>query len=535
MQVKVNIRKSAIAANLMIALAPSCAYAISTGTDLNLSAHTAAGGMAGAAYTRPQEASAAIAGNPATLTQFPGVNFNFGAALISITDVNIDTDTSIPGISGIVPVAGDSFHAEHHSDADNYIIPTVGVALQVSPELFLGFGLEADAGIGADYRDEPLQLLAGALDDANNAAGGDLIPLLDGPISAPLNVELISFNANLAAAYKVTERASLGGSVTVGFGLAQLGTTGPTAGFDAFSDLVVDGLIGQPTNDGVLQNGGILSNWGGTTSSVHDIGYGFTLGGTYLVSDSVMASLTLKSPLKYKFNNILYADPATTGGALIGANATGWQDLTVEQPLEVILGVAFDDLLVSNLLVELDVVWKNWAETATYQDVWDDQFLVNIGAQYSTGNWDYRIGYSWAEPNLIEEPSSTLGTLHGLGNLPLGEGAAALDTATGNNIVEPVAQDFTKIALMSLLPTIWEHTITAGMGYKVSDAVRVDAFAAYAFGEKDIRSLNDVATATDAGMSNLLEQPYSGSSSTISVDMDSEIMVGVGINLSLPW
>src|SRR5690606_19896595 len=57
------------------------AFGLNTGTDLNLSLKPIAGGMAGAAYTRPQEVSSALFGNPATLTQFKGFNFGLGAAL----------------------------------------------------------------------------------------------------------------------------------------------------------------------------------------------------------------------------------------------------------------------------------------------------------------------------------------------------------------------------------------------------------------------------------------------------------------------
>ena len=307
-----------VTAGMAMLVASTGAQAISSGTDLNLSAHSAAGGMAGAAYTRPQEVSAAVAGNPATLTQFSGVNFNFGAALINIEDIQVDTDTTVPGSSAITGLS-DSYHVEHHSDANNYIVPTLGISLQVSPNLFLGLGLEADAGLGADYRDDALQLYAGAVESISNAAGG-AIPLLDGPVAAPLLVEVISFNANLAAAYKVSEQFSVGGTLTIGFGLAQLGTAGPTTGFDGVSDLVVEQLLtgaaGPTVNDGNLDSGDIvagalglpagiygntLANWGGSTSSVHDIGFGWTLGSTYVVADGITTSLTVKSPLEYKF------------------------------------------------------------------------------------------------------------------------------------------------------------------------------------------------------------------------------------------
>lgn len=246
--------------------------------------------------------------------------------------------------------------------------------------------------------------------------------------------------------------------------------------------------------------------------------------------------MTVKSPLEYKFKNIIHADPATTGGALVpGNSANGWQHLDIEQPLEVIAGVALEDVLVPNLLVELDVIWKNWGDADAYEDAYEDQFLIALGAQYTVGNWQLRAGYSWAEEILKDKPNSTLGQLTGLGDLPLGEGAAALDVLTNAGVVEPLATDFVEIVQMSLLPVIWEHTFTAGVGYNFTDAVRVDAFAAYALAEKESRNLEVAAAAADLGLTTLgLNGPNGGSTSKITADIDTEIMVGIGINIALP-
>jgi long-chain fatty acid transport protein len=528
-----------VAAGMAMLVASTGAQAASVGTDLNLSAHTIAGGMAGAAYTRPQEASAAVFGNPATLTQFPGVNFNFGATLISLTDIQVETDTTLH------VGAGDfAFHEDHDSGADNYIVPTLGISLQVSPNLTLGLGLEADAGLGADYRDDPLQLFAGAVNGANTAFGPLVgLEMLNGPVAAPLLVEVISFNANIAAGYKVNNALSVGGALTIGFGLAQLGTSGPTTGFDAISDLVIDGALGLGTvGDATISNGGVLSDWGGTTSSVHDISLGWTLGATYIVADGITTSLAVKSPVEYKFKNIIYGNPATTGGGLVeGNSANGWQHLDVAQPLEVIAGVALEDVIAPNLLVELDVVWKNWSEADAYEYAYEDQFLVNLGAQYVMGDWSFRAGYSWAEEILKDTPESTLGQLTGLGNLPLGEGAAALDVATGLGIVEPLAVDFIEIVQMSLLPVIFEHSFTAGAGYNFTDAVSVNGFVSYSLGEEAERDLEVAALALDIGLG-MIDAANgdtgafvsTGTESSITQNMGSEIFVGIGINVALP-
>jgi long-chain fatty acid transport protein len=454
MQIHSVLKKSVIATGVAIALASSGAQAISAGTDLNLSAKAKAGGMAGAAYTMPQEASAAVFGNPATLTQFKGFNMNFGASLIGLKSVDVDTESALTGNSGI-----------SHSDADNYIVPDFGMTLEVAPGLVIGTGLEVDAGLGVDMRDDPINLIG-----------------VPGAITLPLNVELISFNANIGLGYQATEKLSLGAAVTIGFGLAQLGTAGDTSGLPLIPGVTLPGL--NPAN----------ADFGGTTSSVHDIGFGGSLGATYALQEGIMLSAAYKSQLQYNFRNIIEFDGA-------------YQSLKVAQPAEIVVGVALDNILAQGLLVEADVIWKNWSDANTYEDAYDDQFLIVVGAQYQMGNWAFRAGYSWAENLMRDDPNDTLGGLAGLGTIPL-KGA-------------PLGQDVVKIAQMSLLPVIWEHTVTAGIGYQFTEAVSVDAYVAYAFGEEDSQHL-DVVSTLGAG------------STDINVEVDPEFMIGAGINVAMP-
>jgi len=454
-------KKAPLAAGVVIALASGGAQAISAGTDLNLSGKAKAGAMGGAAYTMPQEASAAVFGNPATLTQFKGFNMNFGASYLGITSVDVTTSNALGTDSGTA-----------HSDADDYIIPDFGMTLELAPGLVLGTGLEVDAGLGADYRDDPVGLTGlpgGAL--GLNAGASDVITL-------PLMVELISFNANIGLGYQATERLSLGASVTIGFGLAQLGTTGPTTG--------ISGALGA---GGAIPLG--LEDFGGTSSSVHDIGFGFSLGSTYALTNDVMLSAAYKSPVEYNFSNIVHTSvPGATSGG------DGFQDLRVQQPAEVIVGIALDNVLAQGLLIEADVIWKDWSHASTYEDVYDDQFLLVFGGQYQIGAWSLRAGYSWAED-----------VLNGLGTLPLGG---------------PLGTDVVKVAQMSLLPVIWEHTVTAGVGYQFTDAVSLDGYVAYAFGEEDSRDLNTVGAV------------LGGATPTMAVEVEEEIMIGAGITISMP-
>ncbi len=485
-----NFNKSPLVFAVSLTIASTGAHAISAGTDLNLSAKAAAGGMAGAAYTMPQEASAAVFGNPATLTQFKGFNMNFGASLISLAGVE---NTQYATITG--GALDGSYSNRSTSDADNYIVPDFGLALEIAPGFVIGTGLEVDAGLGSDMRDDPVTLLGGA-------AGTSL----------PLIVEVISFNANLAAAYQVNDKLSLGAAFTVGFGLAQLGTAGPTAGLDGLNGL----LIGA----GALPPGSTtLTDFGGTSASVHDIGFGGSLGATYLVQDGVMLSAALKSPVEYNFRNIIHADPGSVGG---GISSDGYQNLRIQQPLEAIVGVALDNVLAPGLLVELDAVWKNWSDASAYEDAYEDQWLLLLGTQYTTGDWKFRLGYSYAEDILKSPPNGTLGGLDGVGTVPL---------SNGNNATNQLSVDVVKIVQNSLIPTLWNHTVTAGVGYSFTENIRVDAYAAYAFGESNTDDLPGLSGAAAAA---LAVTGATGVTAKSKGEVDYELMVGAGINIAMP-
>jgi long-chain fatty acid transport protein len=396
----------------LLMMASGGAFALNTGTDANLSMKPASGAMAGAAYTKPQEASAAVFGNPATLTQFSGTNFGIGAAYLA------------PGVE--VRQSGAAGARSSNSEAEDYVAPDVAVTHELGGGWYLGAGLEVDAGLGADYRNSPITIPSISAD-----------PVVTG---LPLLVELLSFNVNLAAAKKLTPQTSVGAALTVGFGLAQLGTAGPA--------------------------GAGLGGFGGTSASVHDFGFGGSLGVTHQLTPAMMLSAAIKSPVKYDFKNILHTTVGTAG----------FQNLNLEQPLELVVGAAYD--IAPNWMVETDLVWKNWSNAKAYEDVYEDQFLLSVGTQYKTGPWSLRMGYSYAEDILRNTPNSTLSGLRGLGPVPLSG---------------PLGVELVKLVQATLLPVVWNHTLTAGVGYDLSRNVRLDTFAAYAFKGEVSRTTNIAA------------------------------------------
>ncbi|MFO1419068.1 MAG: outer membrane protein transport protein [Methylotetracoccus sp.] len=388
--------------------------ALNTGTDMNLSYKPIAGGMAGAAYTRVQEPSAAVFGNPATLTQLKGYHFELGASFMQPEVVNRQYSQGYVNRSASV--------------ARNYILPDFAFTAEVAPGYVVGAGVAVNAGLGADYRKHPVNAGAGL------GLGGAGV---GGAATIPLNDELISFGANVAGAAQLTDELSLGAALTVGFGLAQLGSTGNTTGLQ-----------------------GLTGNFGGTTSSVHDISVSGAVGATYKPIDQLSLSTSVKAPLDYHFSRIL----ATTVNGY-----EQYQNLNLEQPLEVEFGLAGNPT--EELLLEADAVWKNWSGANAYKDLFQDQFLALLGAQYSYEGWSFRGGYSYATPLLRDNPSGTIGNFAGIGTLPF------------NTPVPGVLNynDLVKVVQTTLVPVVWQHTLTAGLGYRFTESFRVDGFGAYSF------------------------------------------------------
>lgn len=423
------------------------AHATNVGTDANLGYKPAAGAMGGAAYTMPQEASAAVFGNPATLADFKGKSFNLGAAYLGVSAKNTQASAAGTNVS--------------KSGANDYVAPDVGLAIELAPGSVLGLGLEVDAGLGADYRDKPISLVG-----------------VSGAASLPLVVELVSFNVNAAFARKLTPEWSVGGAATLGFGLAQLGTAGPTSGLPP-----------------------ALGDFGGTTSSVHAFGAGFSLGTTYSPREDLRFSAAYKSKLGYKFKDIVYTSVA----------GAGYQDIKIEQPEEVILGIA-SGRGEGPWLFEADLVWKAWSRAKTYKDVWKDQWLLAVGGQHAVGPWRLRAGYHYSSKIMRKNPNNTLGGLVGLGTVPLGSAAQAAGLGT-------VAQDVVGIVQTTLLPVVMKHTLSAGVGYQFDKSMRLDVFGAYAFRNRVER--------TDGNAAALLSAPvttFKGEASIWSV--------GAGLNFS---
>ncbi|WP_347989434.1 outer membrane protein transport protein [Methylomonas sp. AM2-LC] len=393
---------------------PHLSFALNSGTDVDLSLNPIAGGMAGAAFVKPQEVASALFGNPATLSQFKGFNFEFGAAILEPVVRNQQTSNG--------------YNNQSHSQAGNYIAPDFAISGEVSPGFVLAGGLNVDSGLGADYRTQPINAGAGLGLGGSGVGGAATLPLL---------VELLSLSANLGAAYEVDSKLSLGAALTIGYGMAQFGTSGNTSGLQS-----------------------LTGNFGGTTSSVHNISIRGSTGATYKILPELSVGVSIKSPLEYNYHGVL---ETTVNGS------QQYQNVKLDQPLEVTWGLAGNPN--SDFLLEADAIWKNWSNSSLYKDVYQDQFLALFGGQYSIGNLQLRGGYGYSTEILRSNPNGTVGGFSGLGTLPLNTNVPGVLNSN----------DLISVVQTTLGPTVWQHTLTAGIGYAFSPKFRLDAFGAYAF------------------------------------------------------
>lgn len=376
--------------SVAISAAATSVNAATIGDDFQLKTSPASAGMAGVGYISPQDAVASVYGNPASLTQLQGdTDFTFGA-----TYLNVRNKGSADG-TGLGPAWSGDIEMEH------YLLPSIAFRQRVSDRMVLGGGVQVISGLGSDYR-------------TNNV----LQP----------TVTYLNFGANFAAGYELTEKTSVGATVTLSYALLELGLVSNTAMQEAM---------------GVRGGLGII----------HDFG-------------PVKAGLNYNSELALKFDDVVRSAPGVMS------------DADLEQPQEVILGIATTPELWSDLLLEANLIYKNWDNADLHKDIWKDTYTLQLGGQYSvTNKLKLRAGYSYTT-DLLKE--------NGLGN-SIG-GVTSLEAGGATVPISPTVIEF----VQALADPFWNNQVTLGLGYDLTDTLGVDLHAGYAWGRDRSIGANDV-------------------------------------------
>jgi len=372
-----NINKLILVSALVLVNSQSVS-AGNLGSDLNLTLTPAAGGMGGVGYVRPEDPVASVFGNPATLGQLKGqTDFTFGASYLNV-DAHAQHDGSVTGAP---------FSA--NSDSEHYLLPNIAVRQRITDKLTTGGGLQVISGLGADFR--------------------RATPLAQ-------KVELIIFGANAGASFDLTPNTSIGGGITLAFGLLELGLLSNTALTEAFG---VRGTIG----------------------ATHDLG-------------PVQVGLTYNSELEINFSDVTEVAPGV------------FSDFELQQPQEVIFGISTTPALWPNLHLETNVIWKNWSGASGYQDIWEDNFTVALGGQYTLNRWKLRLGYSYATDFQKDNVGNSIGDLK---------------TLNVGGAVVPITPPLVQFVQATLTQPYWQQQISGGFGFEVTKTISLDFQAGYAF------------------------------------------------------
>lgn len=285
------------------------------GTDSENVLTPAAGGMAGVSIAEPQDVPAAVFGNPASLAQFHGTQFTLGGAWVE----------GYPTVTrhGFVDPA-ENFSVT--SRTEGFVIPEIAIAQDMRSlgvPGTIGFGLAGTSGLGAEYRGR-------------------------GPAESPVNdfsTEYLVLGLNAGAGLELTDRLSVGASMTLGTGFEQLG---------------------------LVQN----------SAMVHDYAIRGTLGIDYMLNPRNTVGFFYRTKESFRFPNAV----------LVGGT---YRSVNLEQPETLGLGFANRSLMDGDLLLAADIYYKLWEDAAGSGDIFVNQWAFAFGAQLTRGKMKYRAGYSY--------------------------------------------------------------------------------------------------------------------------------------------
>lgn len=231
------------------------------------------------------------------------------------------------------------------------------------------------------------------------------------PESRGTNTGMAIFSLPMAIGLDVTENLSLGASLGMGI---------------AFFDGPFVGASGM-TPDYALR---------GTIGSNLDLTDATTVGAYY------------QTEQKFHFDNAVLINP--------GPSQTRF-DVDMDLPQNIGVGVANNRFMDGQLLLAVDLLYKLWDEAAMYGAVYDNQWVVQCGMQYTMGRYKLRAGYVWAENPIDQTPGQNIGGVVQPGDLPAVRYTQGLLAVTGQHRISG------GIGIADILPGIDGDLMAGGM------------------------------------------------------------------------
>lgn len=235
--------------------------------------------------------------------------------------------------------------------------------------------------------------------------------------------------------------------------LVVLGT-GVGAGVEVTDRLSIGfmGSVATASMDGIFT---------AVSSSTPDYNMSASLGFTYEVMDATTVGGFWHTKQKHTFDDFVRFGPP----------GSAFEDLKISFPHIYGLGIANESLMGGRLLVAADFSYLDWSDTDFFGAIWEDQFVLQTGLQYTTcRGCKFRVGYVYAEDASRNTVAPTIGGI------------------TPQSTVDYI---------QALFPNINKHRITGGVGMTdVLPGVDIDLFAGGMFNET--RDFGDTAVSAES-------------------------------------
>ncbi|MBC7853315.1 MAG: hypothetical protein IAF94_07760 [Pirellulaceae bacterium] len=192
---------------------------------------------------------------------------------------------------------------------------------------------------------------------------GGLVDFRHVPESRGTNSGLVVFSMPMTLGVQVTDYLSLGASMATGIAFFD----GPFVG------------VGGMTPDYALRG---------------------SLGANYDLTDCTTIGAYYQSEQSFRFDNAFLLNPGPGQSSF---------DVNMQLPQNFGFGIGNTALMDGQLLVAVDVLYKTWDEADLFKAIFDNQWVVQFGTQYTMGKYRLRAGYAWAENPLDPTPGNDIG------------------------------------------------------------------------------------------------------------------------------
>ena len=135
-----------------------------------------------------------------------------------------------------------------------------------------------------------------------------------------------------------------------------------------------------------------------------------TLGANYRLTACTNVGAYYQTEQSFQFNDAVLLTLPVVGQVS--------RDVRMDLPENLGIGVSNNALFDGKLLLAVDVLYKRWDQAAMFDELYDNQWVVQVGGQYTMGRYRLRAGYAWAENPLDPTPGPNLGGVVQPGGLP---------------------------------------------------------------------------------------------------------------------